>query len=150
MRDVQYVGPVTRYHVTLDRGGELQVLAQNLEEGSSEVLEAKGRRVRARVAPGAGVGDRRIGGRIANEKEAHRGVWARSALLVAALSVVAAGCGGGDDEGSASTEIEGLGSTLEEIQANAKNEGEVNLVIWAGYADKSWADAVHASRRAAR
>jgi putative spermidine/putrescine transport system ATP-binding protein len=45
VRDVQYVGPVTRYHVTLDRGGELQVLAQNLEEGSSQVLEAKGRRV---------------------------------------------------------------------------------------------------------
>ena len=45
VRDVQYVGPVTRYHVTLDRGGELQVLAQNLDEGSSEVLEAKGRRV---------------------------------------------------------------------------------------------------------
>ena len=45
VRDVQYVGPVTRYHVTLDRGGELQVLAQNLEEGSSEVLEAKGRPV---------------------------------------------------------------------------------------------------------
>jgi putative spermidine/putrescine transport system ATP-binding protein len=45
VRDVQYVGPITRYHVTLDRGGELQVLAQNLEEGSSEVLEARGRRV---------------------------------------------------------------------------------------------------------
>ncbi len=45
VRDVQYVGPVTRYHVTLDRGGELQVLAQNLEEGSSDVLESKGRRV---------------------------------------------------------------------------------------------------------
>ena len=45
VRDVQYVGPVTRYHVTLDRGGELQVLAQNLDEGSSQVLEAKGRRV---------------------------------------------------------------------------------------------------------
>ena len=45
VRDVQYVGPVTRYHVTLDRGGELQVLAQNLEEGSSDVFEAKGRRV---------------------------------------------------------------------------------------------------------
>ena len=66
-------------------------------------------------------------------------VWASLGLLVAALSVVAAGCGGGDD--NASTEIEGLGSTLEEIQANAKDEGEVNLVIWAGYADKSWADA---------
>jgi putative spermidine/putrescine transport system ATP-binding protein len=45
VRDVQYVGPVTRYHVKLDSGGELQVLAQNLEEGSSEVLEARGRTV---------------------------------------------------------------------------------------------------------
>jgi putative spermidine/putrescine transport system ATP-binding protein len=45
VRDVQYVGPVTRYHVTLESGGELQVLAQNLEEGSSEVLEARGRTV---------------------------------------------------------------------------------------------------------
>jgi putative spermidine/putrescine transport system ATP-binding protein len=45
VHDVQYVGPVTRYHVRLEGGGELQVLAQNLEEGSSEVLEAKGRTV---------------------------------------------------------------------------------------------------------
>ena len=51
VRDVQYAGPVTRYHVTLDRGGELQVLAQNLEEGSSEVLEVKGRRVRVEWRP---------------------------------------------------------------------------------------------------
>jgi putative spermidine/putrescine transport system ATP-binding protein len=43
--DVEYLGPVTRYHVALDGGGALQVLAQNLEEGSSQVLEAKGRRV---------------------------------------------------------------------------------------------------------
>jgi putative spermidine/putrescine transport system substrate-binding protein len=66
--------------------------------------------------------------------------WAAVALLVGALSVVAAGCGGGDEATTASTEIEGLGSTLEEIQANAQEEGEVNLVIWGGYADKSWAD----------
>ncbi len=46
VRDVQYAGPFTRYHVTLERGGELQVLAQNLEGGSAQVLEAKGRRVR--------------------------------------------------------------------------------------------------------
>jgi putative spermidine/putrescine transport system substrate-binding protein len=61
-------------------------------------------------------------------------VWAALAVLIGALSVVAAGCGGGDDEGSASTELEGLGSSLEEIQANAKDEGQVNLVIWPGYA----------------
>ena len=31
--------------MALESGGELQVLAQNLEEGSSEVLEARGRTV---------------------------------------------------------------------------------------------------------
>lgn len=46
VRDVQYAGPVTRYYVSLDRGGELQALAQNLEETSGEVLATKGRRVR--------------------------------------------------------------------------------------------------------
>jgi putative spermidine/putrescine transport system ATP-binding protein len=51
VRDVQYVGPVTRYYVTLDRGGELQMLAQNLYEGSSEVLAAKGRRLRLQWRP---------------------------------------------------------------------------------------------------
>jgi putative spermidine/putrescine transport system ATP-binding protein len=51
VRDVQYVGPVTRYHVTLDRGGELQVLEQNLEDDSSQVLETKGRRVRVGWRP---------------------------------------------------------------------------------------------------
>jgi putative spermidine/putrescine transport system ATP-binding protein len=51
IRDVQYVGPVTRYHVTLDRGGQLQALAQNLEEGSSQVLEAKGRRTQVEWRP---------------------------------------------------------------------------------------------------
>ncbi len=60
--------------------------------------------------------------------------WAALGLLVASLSVVAAGCGGGDDEGSASTEIEGLGSSLEEIQEMAREEGQVNVVQWAGYA----------------
>jgi putative spermidine/putrescine transport system ATP-binding protein len=51
IRDVQYVGPLTRYHVTLDRGGEVQVLAQNLEEGSSEVLEMRGQRTRVAWRP---------------------------------------------------------------------------------------------------
>ncbi len=51
VRDVQYAGPITRYHVTLERGGELQVLAQNLEGGSGQVLASKGRRVRLAWRP---------------------------------------------------------------------------------------------------
>jgi putative spermidine/putrescine transport system ATP-binding protein len=46
IRDVSYVGMVTRYIVELDEGGELQVVRQNLEVSSQEALEARGRRVR--------------------------------------------------------------------------------------------------------
>jgi putative spermidine/putrescine transport system ATP-binding protein len=43
--DVAYVGMVTRYIVELERGGELQVVRQNLETSSAEALEQRGRRV---------------------------------------------------------------------------------------------------------
>jgi putative spermidine/putrescine transport system ATP-binding protein len=46
IRDVIYVGAITRYHVELDAGGELTVVSQNLESGSSEALERQGSRVR--------------------------------------------------------------------------------------------------------
>jgi putative spermidine/putrescine transport system substrate-binding protein len=63
-------------------------------------------------------------------------VWAALGLLVAALSVVAAGCGGGDDEASGDWQIAGLGADLDEITANA--EGEVNLIAWSGYVEDAW------------
>jgi putative spermidine/putrescine transport system ATP-binding protein len=46
VRDVAYVGMVTRYLVELDAGGELQVVRQNLETSSTEALEQRGKRVR--------------------------------------------------------------------------------------------------------
>jgi putative spermidine/putrescine transport system ATP-binding protein len=46
VRDVVYVGAVTRYVVELDGGGTLTVLRQNLERSSAETLEEQGRRVR--------------------------------------------------------------------------------------------------------
>jgi putative spermidine/putrescine transport system ATP-binding protein len=45
IRDVAYAGMLTRFTVELDAGGELQVVRQNLEASSAEVLEQKGRRV---------------------------------------------------------------------------------------------------------
>ena len=51
VRDVVYVGMVTRYVVELDEGGLLMVVRQNLETSSSEVLEARGRRVRLEWRP---------------------------------------------------------------------------------------------------
>jgi putative spermidine/putrescine transport system ATP-binding protein len=45
VREVAYAGMVTRYLVTLDAGGELQVVRQNLETSSLEALEQRGRQV---------------------------------------------------------------------------------------------------------
>jgi putative spermidine/putrescine transport system ATP-binding protein len=46
VRDVAYVGMVTRFLVALDAGGELQVVRQNLETSSQEAQELRGRRMR--------------------------------------------------------------------------------------------------------
>jgi len=70
---------------------------------------------------------RRLGGGIA-----------LSGLLVF-LAFAAAGCGSSGGGGSSDTAISGLGSSLDEIQQKARDEGEVNLVIWSGYADPAWA-----------
>jgi putative spermidine/putrescine transport system ATP-binding protein len=46
VRDVAYVGMVTRFLVVLDAGGELQVVRQNLETSHQEAQELRGRRMR--------------------------------------------------------------------------------------------------------
>jgi putative spermidine/putrescine transport system ATP-binding protein len=61
---VVYLGAVTRYTVTLDEGGELVVMQQNLRTSSMEALQVQGRRVRLtwerqhsrQVEPGDGPG----------------------------------------------------------------------------------------------
>lgn len=45
VREVVYLGMFTRYVVALDRGGELTVVRQNLDETSMDVLGATGKRV---------------------------------------------------------------------------------------------------------
>ena len=51
IRDVVYLGAVTRYVVDLDGGGELVALQQNLESSSAEALEQRGRPVRLTWRP---------------------------------------------------------------------------------------------------
>jgi putative spermidine/putrescine transport system ATP-binding protein len=46
VREVAYVGALTKYVVTLDEGGELVVFQQNLTTSSMEALQVKGRVVR--------------------------------------------------------------------------------------------------------
>jgi putative spermidine/putrescine transport system ATP-binding protein len=51
VREVVYVGMVTRYIVDLDSGGELVVIKQNLETSSQQALEDQGKRVRLEWKP---------------------------------------------------------------------------------------------------
>jgi putative spermidine/putrescine transport system ATP-binding protein len=46
IRDVVYLGMLTRYLVTLDEGADMIVVQQNLEATSMDVLAARGRRVK--------------------------------------------------------------------------------------------------------
>lgn len=46
VREVVYLGAVTRYIVALDAGGELVVMQQNLSTSSMEALQIKGRPTR--------------------------------------------------------------------------------------------------------
>jgi putative spermidine/putrescine transport system ATP-binding protein len=45
VREVAYLGSVTRYQVDLDRGETLMVVRQNLDTSAAEALEERGRRV---------------------------------------------------------------------------------------------------------
>jgi putative spermidine/putrescine transport system ATP-binding protein len=51
VREVVYVGMVTRYVVDLDEGGRLVVVRQNLETSSQEALSEQGKRVRLSWRP---------------------------------------------------------------------------------------------------
>ena len=51
IHEVVYAGMITRYLVELDRGGQLQVVRQNLETSSAQALDAKDKAVRLEWRP---------------------------------------------------------------------------------------------------
>ncbi len=74
--------------------------------------------------------------------------WASVALAVGALSFLAAGCGGDDDEGSVAGSDTAAGTTAAEIgggvegmaESIGEGEGEVSLIAWAGYVEDGTTD----------
>jgi putative spermidine/putrescine transport system substrate-binding protein len=67
---------------------------------------------------------------------------AATLLLVVSLSVVAAGCGGDDEEtgGSGVTAGDGTGAKADLPTSIGEGEGEVDLVAWAGYVEDGSTD----------
>jgi putative spermidine/putrescine transport system substrate-binding protein len=71
------------------------------------------------------------------------GRWSAALLATGVLCVIAAGCGGDDDEaGGAGTTAAGTtGGSPEGMQQSiGKGEGQVDLIIWAGYAEDGTTD----------
>ncbi|HEY1591384.1 MAG TPA: ABC transporter ATP-binding protein [Solirubrobacteraceae bacterium] len=62
---VAYAGPVTRYEVELEAGGTLQVVRQNYETSSAEVLEQRGQGVEVGWLPEQAVP---VGGKVQTEE----------------------------------------------------------------------------------
>ena len=71
------------------------------------------------------------------------GRWAAALLATGVLSVMAAGCGGDDNEagGAGTTAAETTGGTPEGMmQTLGEGEGQVNLIAWAGYVEDGTTD----------
>jgi putative spermidine/putrescine transport system substrate-binding protein len=68
--------------------------------------------------------------------------WAVLGLVVASLSVLAAGCGGDDEEGSGATNAGETGTDTASGMPTklGAGEGQVNLIAWAGYVEDGSTD----------
>ena len=142
VREVVYIGSVTRYIVDLDAGGTLTVVRQNVESpGESRVAVGRPVSLAWRREHMYVIEQERKGGRGMRKVRRRHVAHAAIAAVVGALAFAASGCGGGGHKSALGDwQVSGLGSSLDEIQQKAKDEGQVNLVEWAGYSDKSWAD----------
>ena len=137
IRDVAYIGAVTRYLVDLDAGGELQVVRQNLEMSSQEALEQRGRRVRVgwRGEHAYAIPDRRNNQRRAREKGIEWQWWS-----VLAVAHARPGRPDGGRLRRRRQRQQRRRRKRDSAQKLGKGEGEVNLIAWAGYVEDGSTD----------
>ena len=125
IRDVVYLGPDTRYIVELDAGARLVVTAtepgDDLERGARPARQGCPPHLEATArTPRRGRGGRNGGG--GDERMRNR----RIVGLLAAGALVAAACTSGSGGSPAPSAQAELGA----------GEGALNLIIWAGYAER--------------
>ena len=134
VREVVYLGALTKYIVTLDAGGELVVFQQNLATSSMEALQVQGRAVRLVWDAGTTVRSRRPAvrsrgrrtrGRMHHEDDPD---WF---IVFAALGLIAAACGG-DETPSGGRWRDRAG---EDVRHDRRERGGPELIAWAGYVE---------------
>ena len=134
VRDVVYVGAVTRYVVDLDAGGKLVVVRQNLETSSQEALEEKG---------GASAFSGGRSTRTRSRREREEGF----ACGRASVGVVGLSLRRSRSSPAAAVAGRGGGGTSRLPTSIGKGEGALNLIEWPYYTDKSFAQEVREADR---
>ena len=140
VREVVYLGAVTRYIVELDGGGELVVMQQNLSTSSMEALQVRGKAVRLvwhrkNNRPVEAPAGRRMGRwtRRRGKHEEDREPMARRSSAV--LAIVAAACGSDDGDARAAPTVAARSNPRRPTSAIGETEGELNLIAWDGYTE---------------
>ena len=152
IRDVIYAGVLTRFVVDLDAGGELVVARQNAES-PAHARDSRGNRVRIAwrddqaftisQGPGHDPGGRGKCTMTTPPRAVSRSI--KTALLLAGVAVIAAGCGssGGSQAAGSGNRDGDVGLTvptahLPVLQKIGKGEGQLNLIAWEGYLNPIW------------
>ena len=131
VREVVYLGAITRYIVELDEGGELVVMEQNLVTSSMEALQVRGKPVRLRWersnnrsverAGDEGSDGPGTGGCMRNAS--------RWLIVCAVLALVAAACGRTPRNRAAA------GNRRSSTTRSDEGEGQLKLIAWHGYTE---------------
>ena len=132
VREVVYLGAITRYIVELDGGGELVVMQQNLETSSMEALQVRGKAGPPSVGSQQQQARGSNGGNEGSARTRKRGVYEECESMAgrfAVLTLIAAACG--DD----AAEPSGGGRPQRLYDAIGEGEGQLKLIAWHGYTE---------------
>ena len=158
--DVIYLGMLTRYVVTLDDGGKLIAVRQNLEATAADALGARGTASHGRLARRPDLRDHRpgasrrrgTGGKSHEEMDTGRSA-ARGAVGHAAhrrMRLIGWSASGAQQRLERARATAGLTPPRRARQCRStigKGEGQLNLIAWEGYAAAAVGQAVRAGDR---
>ena len=137
VREVVYLGALTRYIVTLDVGGELVVMQQNLahvvDGGAPGARQGRASGVGSQEQPSGRSGRRFDGGVRGPGRRMLMSKVRTWFVVLAVLALVAAACGDDDDRRAARR-----GGAIEPSKTYTtigETEGELELIAWHGYVE---------------
>ncbi len=133
VREVVYLGAVTRYIVELDGGGELVVMQQNLTTSSMEALQVRGKAVRLRWDRSNNRPVETTGGNEGSWRTRKRGLYEEGQPMAGRRCRARVGRGGMWRRHRRTPG--GGGDDVTTFDAIGEGEGSLQLIAWHGYTE---------------